>query len=308
MLSKAAILHTVGEPLDVVDISIPLLQEGQYLVKISYTSICGSQLNEIYGLKGVDRYLPHLLGHEAVGSIVDKHNSSEKLSVGDNVICSWIVGDGLDGGPVKYGKYNAGPIATFTELAIISENRLYKIDQEPCPEHSMLGCALPTAIGAANKLDVDGKRILIAGVGAVGLGIAIYLSEQCSTLVKDLDSDKIQTAEKYGARYNNEKVDVVFDCTGSIDSLNQVMKCINDGTLVVVGNPKHGEFMRINPYDFIFGKKIVGHNGNDINMDDFINNISELDLDPYKDIIGNQFDLENINSAITATKKPIIVC
>ena len=41
------------------------LSSGQLLVKIIYSGICGSQIGEILGTKGKEKYLPHLLGHEA---------------------------------------------------------------------------------------------------------------------------------------------------------------------------------------------------------------------------------------------------
>ena len=66
--------------------------------------------------------------------------------------------------------------------------------------------------------------------------------------------------------------------------------------------------MTVNPYDFIFGKQIVGHNGNDIDMENFVSNIPRWNLDPYKDIMGEQFDLEDINSAINYKTKQVIFC
>ena len=40
------------------------LDVGQVLVELQCSGICGSQLGEIDGVKGPDRYLPHLMGHE----------------------------------------------------------------------------------------------------------------------------------------------------------------------------------------------------------------------------------------------------
>ena len=34
-----------------------------------YSGICGSQLGEIDGVKGPDRWLRHLLGHEGSGTV-----------------------------------------------------------------------------------------------------------------------------------------------------------------------------------------------------------------------------------------------
>ena len=68
---KAAILVELRKPLVVDEIELPqTLEVGQVLVKIHYSGICGSQLGEIDGAKGDDKFLPHLLGHEASGSVM----------------------------------------------------------------------------------------------------------------------------------------------------------------------------------------------------------------------------------------------
>ena len=59
------------------------LFKGQVLVRIKLAGICGSQIGEIKGVKGKDPYLPHLLGHEGVGFVIDKHQSVKKCKKGD---------------------------------------------------------------------------------------------------------------------------------------------------------------------------------------------------------------------------------
>lgn len=69
---RAAILEQFGKPLalDQIQFSGPLLA-GQVLVKLSYSGICGKQLEEMDGRGGPDPYLPHLLGHEGSGQVID---------------------------------------------------------------------------------------------------------------------------------------------------------------------------------------------------------------------------------------------
>ena len=68
---KAAVLTKLRSPLEVIRIELPkTLEVGQVLVKIHYSGICGSQIGEIDGAKGEDKFLPHLLGHEASGTVV----------------------------------------------------------------------------------------------------------------------------------------------------------------------------------------------------------------------------------------------
>ena len=69
---KAAILVKQNKPLIVDQVELPQsLEVGQVLVKIHSSGICGSQLGEIDGIKGEDKFFPHLLGHEGTGIVID---------------------------------------------------------------------------------------------------------------------------------------------------------------------------------------------------------------------------------------------
>jgi len=58
---NAAILVEQKKPLIVDEIQLPnALELGQVLVKVHFSGICGSQLGEIDGAKGEDKFLPHL--------------------------------------------------------------------------------------------------------------------------------------------------------------------------------------------------------------------------------------------------------
>ena len=73
---KAAVIEKLNSPLAIRDIEIPKLEYGQVLVRLFYSGVCHSQLMEVRGKRGVDRYLPHLLGHEG---------TAEVISVGEGV-------------------------------------------------------------------------------------------------------------------------------------------------------------------------------------------------------------------------------
>ena len=57
-----------------------------------------------------------------------------KVSLGDKVFLSWIKGKGLDSGGIKIkyknGILNAGPITTFSNYSIVSENRCFLIPKK----------------------------------------------------------------------------------------------------------------------------------------------------------------------------------
>ena len=61
---KAAVLERLNSPLTIHDLELTELQIGQVLVKVLVSGICGSQLHEVMGHKGNEKFLPHLMGHE----------------------------------------------------------------------------------------------------------------------------------------------------------------------------------------------------------------------------------------------------
>ena len=131
---KAAVLCDLGRPLELIDLQVPEISEGQVLVKMYYSGLCHSQLMEVRGKRGADKYLPHLLGHEGTGIVVGVGHKVSKVKLGDKLILTWIKGDGIDcKGPVyKYGKQiiNAGPITTLSEYTIVAENRCVKLPED----------------------------------------------------------------------------------------------------------------------------------------------------------------------------------
>ena len=69
---RAAILVNLNQPLVIDDVILPeKLEWAQVLVRVRYSGICGSQIGEIEGVKGEDIYLPHLLGHEGSGEVLE---------------------------------------------------------------------------------------------------------------------------------------------------------------------------------------------------------------------------------------------
>src|SRR3990167_9707873 len=154
MMMTAAVLIENNKPLYIThNIIIPKPGKGQVLVKILFAGLCHSQLMEIDGKRGEDKYLPHMLGHEGVGKVIEIGESVTKVQPEDEVILGWIKGSGLEGGGCQYQTsdglmINSGAVTTFSEYAIVSENRLIKKPKHTPIELSVLyGCAIPTGLG-----------------------------------------------------------------------------------------------------------------------------------------------------------------
>ena len=93
---KAAVLFKSKTELKIVDVSLPThLIDGQVLVKIHYSGICGSQLGEIDAIKGKDNYLPHLLGHEGSGTVIEIGPKVKNIKKNNTVILHWRMPFGI---------------------------------------------------------------------------------------------------------------------------------------------------------------------------------------------------------------------
>src|SRR6266852_385854 len=130
--AKAAILARSRQPLVVDEIVFPdALDAGQVLVKVLHTTICGAQINEIDAVKGPDKFLPHLLGHEASGRVLEIGPGVSHVKCGDYVVLHWRPGLGIQARAPYYERHGkairAGWVTTFQEYSVVSENRVTPI-------------------------------------------------------------------------------------------------------------------------------------------------------------------------------------
>ena len=328
--TKAAILFKQNAELAVEDIELPgSLDFGQVLVEVQFSGICGSQIGEITGVKGRDPYLPHLLGHEGSGIVLETGPKVRSVSEGDRVVMHWRPGKGIQSTPPKYiwGKreVNAGYVTTFNQHAVISENRLTAIDSDVDMEvASLFGCAITTGIGVVNN-DAElkiGESIIIFGAGGIGLSViqGAVLSGGYPIVAIDLYDEKLHLAKKFGATHviNSEKEcvntqleiilgadkpDVVIDNTGVTNVINEAYNITSSsGRTVLVGVPKKGENASIDTLPLHFAKQLIGSEGGGCRPDIDIPNYVRLykhNILNLEGLITNHYPLDNINEAIS---------
>ena len=100
---KAAILVEQRKALLVDEVKIfNKLDVGQVLVEVLVSGICGSQLGEISGVKGPDKYLPHLMGHEGCAKVLETGPGVKNLKADDLVDLQWKKGTGIQSETPKY--------------------------------------------------------------------------------------------------------------------------------------------------------------------------------------------------------------
>ena len=76
--TEAAVLFKLNSNLKLVKLNLPEPSKNQVLVKIYFSSICRSQLMEIFSGRKNKKWLPHMLGHEGVGKIIKIEEKGHK--------------------------------------------------------------------------------------------------------------------------------------------------------------------------------------------------------------------------------------
>ena len=205
---KAAVLLKLNEPLEIVEIMHQLAIEGQVKIKMITTGLCGAQVNEMTGKKGDDKYLPHLMGYEGYGEVVQVGPDVSRVQVGDNVVIHWRPSNGLGMSGISYTSVDdlaigAGPCTTFAEYTIVAENRCTKIKKDDSLTYilPLLGCAVSTAFGAVTKEAKVSKddSILIFGAGGLGMALLFWCKVFGFSKLSGYDTQRLYAylAERY---------------------------------------------------------------------------------------------------------------
>jgi S-(hydroxymethyl)glutathione dehydrogenase/alcohol dehydrogenase len=326
--AHAAVLEQIGAPLAIKKIELPELLEGQVLVKILFSGVCRSQLMEMSGGRGEDKWLPHLLGHEGSGVVVSIGPNVTKVSPGDEVILGWIQGNGLNAPGAKYlcdGRViNSGRVTTFSNYSVVAENRLVKKPSNIALDVAVLfGCALPTGAGMAlNEIaPKQDESILILGLGGIGLSALITLKALGlkKLVAADVSNDKLAFAKRLGVdqvfnpldgdfRSNISKIieggfDACIESGGTVHSIELGYSLIRKGggRLLFASHPPEGEQIKLSPHDLISGKQIAGSWGGQAQPDRDVPRMAELFVKsdaPLEALLTKRYPLAQINTAL----------
>lgn len=325
---KAAVLTSLNQPLEIRELESEPLQSGQVLVKILFSGVCRSQLMEIQGKRGEDKWLPHLLGHEGSGIVEDIGPKVTKVKPGDPVILSWIKSNGIEANAAKY-KFknkiiNSGPVTTFSNYSVVSENRLVKKpDDIPFKTAILLGCALPTGGGMVhNELNIsEDSSVAVLGLGGIGLSAVLMLiSKKVKNIIAiDVSNQKLEKVLEWGVtntfkandkdlisnifKLTNGGLDFCIESAGKISTIELGFSLLNKekGHLLFASHPPEGEKISISPHELISGKKISGSWGGATKPDSDFPIFSKILMSNEKllnSLITKSYSLEEINQAI----------
>jgi len=218
----------------------PEIQEGEILVKVKASGICGTDVMEWYRIKKA----PRVLGHEIAGDVVE--SKSDKFKVGDKVFVSHHVscnecryclnGDHTACETLHKGNYDPGGFSEFVRVPKINvDNGTYLIDVS-YEEGTMIE-PLACVVRGQRVIDVkQGQTVLILGSGMSGLlNIKLAKLNGAKVIATDINEYRLNKAKEYGAdevidvskQELNIKADRIIICTGALQAVEQSFKCID---------------------------------------------------------------------------------
>ena len=179
MKMDALVKRYAEEGLWLEQAEVPVLKEGEALVKIHKTAICGTDVHIYEWNKWAQDTIktPMIIGHEFVGEIVEIKGNSPVFKVGDLVSAEGHVTCGHCRNCLRGDKHNCvnaegigvNRPGIFAQYAAIPLSNLWKCDKNIPEEMYAIFDPFGNATHTALAFPVLGEDVLITGAGAIGI-------------------------------------------------------------------------------------------------------------------------------------------
>ncbi len=260
-----ALMYQGPRQMPMVEIPEPQPKDNEVKIAVKYTGICGSDIHGYTGESG-RKIPPMIMGHELSGRVA---------SVGKDVT-GFAPGDRVTVQPVKFcghcqyclaGFHNVcanreglGVLdinGSFTEYICMPQQNVYKLPDSISDEEAALIEPLAVSYRAVQHvMPVQGKTILIAGAGVIGLMILKLVKHfgAGKTIVTDLSDHRLSLAKGFGADIVvnpasadmhqvvkdeglENRIDIAIECVGASATAQQTIEFVKiKGTVLWVGN------------------------------------------------------------------------
>ena len=291
---KAVFKTKEGPGIEVRDVDVPNLGDGDILVKVVVSSLCGSDISVYEWKSGHQGYhwwegdlvLPVILGHEFSGQVVKVGPRAKKAAVGDRIIASPLMPCGecamCSGGKPEFcmnsvlGYSVNGTYAEYVRLTASAS--IYKLPDSVSYESASLIEPLAVALHAVELSTIKpGDTAAVLGPGPIGLMTLQVLKAAGASLVMiagtSADSERLEVAKRLGTDViidvtkedmvgraleatGGEGLDLVFEATGNTVTLPQALRMVRFGGKVVLLG-MYADLAHFNPVDVVKGSKSI---------------------------------------------------
>lgn len=267
---KAAFLTAIGK-FEVKNVSEPEIKNDyDVLIRIKMVGVCGSDIH--YYTTGrigtqIVKY-PFIVGHEAagivekVGAKVTKVKPGQRIAIDPAIFCG-------ECDQCKAGRENTCRNLVFmgnpaqmegalSEYVVINEKSCFPIAESTTFEQAVLSEPLAIAVYSVEQSNIrDGETAAILGAGPIGMTVfhTLRTINTGNIYITDKIEERLEQAKLLNPKWcgNPEKddvvkeissleplmVDVVFECTGEQEAIDQAVELLKPGgKLVIVGIPE----------------------------------------------------------------------
>jgi alcohol dehydrogenase len=228
----------------------PRIQDPKdVVIRVDAVTICGTDLHILGG--DVPEVTPgRILGHEAVGTVVEAGAAVSALAVGDRVLAScisacgvcrfcregsygqclggggWILGHTVDGVQAEYARIPFADLSTYKLPSSVTDEAAV-----------LLADILPTSyeVGVLNGRVSPGDTVVVVGSGPIGLAAVLgaRLFSPAHVIAVDKADSRLQAAKLFGADTtvlaDDDPLAVVRSLTGGLGA---------DVVMEAVGTPE----------------------------------------------------------------------
>jgi propanol-preferring alcohol dehydrogenase len=329
---KAMVLERFGGTMTWREAPDPKLGPREVLVGVKANGLCATDLKIVDGLVPTVT-LPHILGHEAAGEVVEVGEEVDGLEPGAHVAVFPALGCGAcdscrtdsenlcQRAPRTGFELDGG----FTQYIRVRDRNAIRIDRAvPLEEAAILPDAVATVYHAlVRRARVQvGETVVIIGIGGLGIhAVQMACITGARVIAADIAPEKLQAAEKFGAEViNSDKeelparvkaltgglgADVVAECVGG-HAVSNVLKegiaCLKPGGRLVVVGYMYQQPLSVDTAELIYGQwSILGTRAS--SLQDLVAVVRLVESGRLKPVVSKRFPLERANEALEVLRE-----
>ncbi len=260
---KAGVVHA-REVIRYEDIPRPVPKEGQVLIKVKYTGICGSDIPRVNG--DACHYFPNVLGHEFSGTIEEVGANVTSLKPGDRVAGVPLV-PCMKCEDCQKGNYSlckhysfigSREFGSFAEYVAVPEKNAVPFDDSVSFEQGALFEPATVALHGLMRVPYEGgKTVAVLGGGTIGMFVMqwakIYGAQKA--VVFDISGERLALGKRLGADAcintleddfmnqamaltNGRGFDFVFETAGNTVTMKMAFDlAANKSNVCLIGTP-----------------------------------------------------------------------
>ena len=321
---KAIVIPNPNE-IEIREVPMPEVKEGEALLKVRYVGICGADVASFTGNQPFTTY-PRIPGHEFSAEIVEIPENDKGLKAGDIVTCNpyfncggcyscergfvncctdnQTMGVQRDG---AFCEYISMPVERIYKGKGLSAEELALIEPFSISQHAVSRCEIK-----------ETDNVLVIGAGPIGLFALLAAKAKCKNIVvADILDNRLDLAKEYGAaavvntkaesleeftnKFTDGKgFDVCIEACGAPETfLGCIDSCAFAGNIVLIGNGKRETSF---VHSILLKKELNIFGSRNALKEDFVNNIdlvASKECDVMK-MVSRVYDMENALDAFKA--------